>query len=95
VVEGYVAVGFEPVRDAFADVVREQGGAGAAAAVWYDGRWVVDLVSGGWAPDSRAMYWPEFTAAATLRQVLSHQSGIVGLDAPAPTDRVLVRIVAQ
>lgn len=31
-------------------------------------------------------YWPEFTADATVRQVLSHQAGIVALDAPAPTE---------
>jgi CubicO group peptidase (beta-lactamase class C family) len=31
-------------------------------------------------------YWPEFAAAVTLRQLLSHQSGIIGLDEPAPTE---------
>jgi len=31
-------------------------------------------------------YWPEFSASATLRQVLSHQSGIVGIDDPATTE---------
>ena len=31
-------------------------------------------------------YWPEFAAGATLRHVLSHQSGIVGIDEPAPTE---------
>jgi CubicO group peptidase (beta-lactamase class C family) len=31
-------------------------------------------------------YWPEFRAAATVRQLLSHQSGVVALDRPAPTD---------
>jgi CubicO group peptidase (beta-lactamase class C family) len=31
-------------------------------------------------------YWPEFTARATVRHVLSHQAGVVALDAPAPTD---------
>jgi CubicO group peptidase (beta-lactamase class C family) len=31
-------------------------------------------------------YWPEFTAQATVRHVLSHQAGVVALDAPAPTD---------
>jgi CubicO group peptidase (beta-lactamase class C family) len=115
-VEGHVAAGFEPVRDVFADVVREQGGPGAGVAAWHDGRWVVDLAGGGWSHESLVMpysvskpfaalpalvlvdrgvldldaamqrYWPEFTAAATLRQVLSHQSGIVGLDAPASTE---------
>jgi CubicO group peptidase (beta-lactamase class C family) len=31
-------------------------------------------------------YWPEFTARATVRQVLAHQAGVVALDAPAATD---------
>jgi CubicO group peptidase (beta-lactamase class C family) len=31
-------------------------------------------------------YWPEFTAQATVRQLLSHQAGVVALDAPAPTE---------
>src|SRR5581483_6206558 len=30
-------------------------------------------------------YWPEFGAQATVRQVLSHQAGVVALDQPAPT----------
>jgi CubicO group peptidase (beta-lactamase class C family) len=31
-------------------------------------------------------YWPEFTAPATVRHVLSHQAGIVALDTPVPTE---------
>jgi CubicO group peptidase (beta-lactamase class C family) len=31
-------------------------------------------------------YWPEFTAQATVRQVLSHQAGVVALDVPTGTD---------
>jgi CubicO group peptidase (beta-lactamase class C family) len=31
-------------------------------------------------------YWPEFTARATVRQLLAHQAGVVALDAPAATD---------
>jgi CubicO group peptidase (beta-lactamase class C family) len=30
-------------------------------------------------------YWPEFTAKATVRQILSHQAGVVALDAPVAT----------
>ena len=30
-------------------------------------------------------YWPEFTAPATVRHVLSHQAGVVALDQPAAT----------
>jgi CubicO group peptidase (beta-lactamase class C family) len=31
-------------------------------------------------------YWGEFRAPATVRQVLSHQAGVVALDVPAPTE---------
>ncbi len=31
-------------------------------------------------------YWPEFRTPATVRQVLSHQAGVVALDEPAPTE---------
>jgi CubicO group peptidase (beta-lactamase class C family) len=31
-------------------------------------------------------YWPEFTARATVRQLLAHQAGVVALDAPAATE---------
>jgi CubicO group peptidase (beta-lactamase class C family) len=121
---GAVEPRFEPVRDVFTAVLREQRGTGAAVAVWHDGRWIVDLWGGSanaegtrpWQQDSivqpysvtkpfAAMcallltdrgsldldapmqrYWPEFTARATVRHVLSHQAGVVALDAPTPTD---------
>jgi CubicO group peptidase (beta-lactamase class C family) len=31
-------------------------------------------------------YWPEFRARASVRQVLSHQAGVVALDKPAPAE---------
>jgi len=31
-------------------------------------------------------YWPEFTAAASVRQLLSHQAGVVALSKEAPTE---------
>jgi CubicO group peptidase (beta-lactamase class C family) len=46
-------------------------------------------------------YWPEFTAPATVRQVLSHQAGVVALDAPTDTeafydwDRMCALLAAQ
>jgi CubicO group peptidase (beta-lactamase class C family) len=122
--EGTVDAGFEPVREAFTEVLAAQPGTGAALAVWHDERWVVDLWGGaadaaGTVPWQRhsivqpysvskpfvAMcalllvdrglldldapvqrYWPEFAAHATVRHVLSHQAGVVALDAPAPTE---------
>ena len=123
-VDGHVKPGFEPVREVFAEVLAGQAGTGAAAAVWRDGEWVVDLwggpvrAEGGqhWEADSLAQaysvvkpfvamcallladrgqidldapmrrYWPRFRAAADVRQVLSHQAGVVALDQPVPTD---------
>src|SRR6201994_3738510 len=34
-------------------------------------------------------YWPEFHAPATVRQVLSHQAGVVALGQPAPAEAFL------
>lgn len=132
-VGGRVEPGFEPVREAFAEVLAGQGGPGAGLAAWSDGAWVVDLWGDGGAgdggagdaaapggrpfgPDSLVMpysvskpfaalallrlvdrglvdldapmqrYWPQLRAAVTVRQVLSHQAGLVVLDQPAPTE---------
>jgi CubicO group peptidase (beta-lactamase class C family) len=123
-VEGLAEDRFEPVREAFASVLAEQPGTGAAVAAWWQGTWVVDLWGGradasgsiGWQRDSLVQpysvskpfaaicalvladrgelsldapvqrYWPQFTAPATIRQVLSHQAGVVALDEPAPTE---------
>lgn len=123
-IQGSVAAPFAAVRDAFADVLGEQPGTGAAFAVWRDGEWLVDLWGGyadaahtrPWARDTLVMpysvtkpfaalavltlvdrglvdldapiqrYWPELTALATVRDVLSHRSGLVALDAEAPTE---------
>jgi CubicO group peptidase (beta-lactamase class C family) len=46
-------------------------------------------------------YWPGFRAPATVRHVLSHQAGLVALDAPAPVeafydwDGMCARLAAQ
>ncbi|EWT03016.1 carboxylesterase [Intrasporangium oryzae NRRL B-24470] len=122
-----MAEGFEPVREAFQQVVEAQSGTGAAVAAWHDGRWVVDLWGGwadagrtrAWQPDSIVMpysvtkaftalcalvlvdrgrldlddpvqrHWPEFRAGATVRQLLSHQVGLVALADPASPDLLL------
>ncbi|HLY51224.1 MAG TPA: serine hydrolase domain-containing protein [Solirubrobacteraceae bacterium] len=121
---GHVERGFEPVEEAFAEVVSLQPGTGAALAVWLEGRWLVDLWGGvvdarctrAWERDSIVQpysvtkpfvavcalrlvergaleldapvqrYWPEFTARATVRQLLAHQAGVVALDEPAATE---------
>src|SRR5262249_3048210 len=53
---GEAAPGFEPVLDAFRQVVAEQSGTGAAMAAWYDGRWVARL-HGGCADVARSRPW--------------------------------------
>ena len=53
---GQVEPGFEPVEEAFAEVVGTQPGTGAATAVWLDGRWLVDLW-GGTADAAAARAW--------------------------------------
>jgi len=46
-------------------------------------------------------YWPQFRARADVRQLLSHQAGVVALDEPAPTeafydwDRLCTLLAAQ
>ena len=122
-VQGFADKRFMPVRERFADVLAAQPGTGAAFAVCYDGRAVVDLWGGyadqglrrPWQADSLVQpysvskpfaavcalrladdgrldldapvqrYWPQFTAPATVRQVLAHQAGVVLLDQPVPT----------
>ena len=123
-VDGWADRRFEPVREAFGQVVAGQAGTGAAVAAWWNGAWVVDLW-GGWADAAGARpwrsdslvqpysvskpfaaicalvlvdrgqleldapvqrWWPQFKARADLRQLLSHQAGVVALDEPAPTE---------
>jgi CubicO group peptidase (beta-lactamase class C family) len=121
---GWVARGFEPVREVFAQVLAGQGGTGSAVAAWWGGAWVVDLWGGQadaagtrlWQADSLVQpysvskpfaavcalmladrgqldldapvrrYWPQFRAVADVRQLLSHQAGVVALDDPVPTE---------
>jgi CubicO group peptidase (beta-lactamase class C family) len=126
-VQGTVLPPFDDVREAFAAEVTadaDAGCTGSAVAVWYDGRWVVDLWGGytdaaqtrPWQRDTLVMpysvtkpfaavaalvladrgrldldahvtaYWPEMLADTTVRQLLSHQSGLVALDRPAPEE---------
>ncbi|UNO41561.1 serine hydrolase domain-containing protein [Streptomyces sp. MST-110588] len=97
-VQGTVADGFEPVRDAFAANFARRGERGAAVAVYRHGRKVVDLWAGtrdGDAPDTAdAAPWEEDTAQvirsatkgiAAIVPLLLHQRGLLDLDAPVGT----------
>ncbi|MFF5189441.1 serine hydrolase domain-containing protein [Streptomyces sp. NPDC000345] len=125
-IDGEIAAGFEPVREAFAANFERHGDIGAAVCVYHRGRPVVDLWGGTadpetgrpWTRDSLqlvysatkgatataahllaqrgvldldapvAEYWPEFAANGKaripVRQLLSHQAGLVALDEPVP-----------
>lgn len=95
VVQGTVADGFEPVRDAFVRNFGERGEGGGALAVYRDGHKVVDLWGGAKDPDEPdGEPWAEDTAvvvrsatkgpAAAVLHLL-HQRGQLDLDAPVGT----------
>ncbi|MER5429207.1 serine hydrolase domain-containing protein [Streptomyces sp. NPDC002588] len=89
-VNGTVAEGFEPVREAFAANFETLGDRGAAVAVYQDGRRVVDLWGGTKDVDGTAP-WERGTAqivrsatkgVAAAVLLLLHQRGLLDLDAP-------------
>ncbi|MEW2620692.1 serine hydrolase domain-containing protein [Streptomyces sp. NPDC048106] len=93
VVNGTVAEGFEPVREAFAANFALLGERGAAVAVYRDGRRVVDLWAGTRDVDGTAPWEPgtaQIVRSATKGVVaagllLLHQRGELDLDAPVGT----------
>jgi CubicO group peptidase (beta-lactamase class C family) len=87
---GTVTPRFEPVADAFADVVASQAGTGAALAVWQDGSWVVDLWGGHadalhtrpWRADTIVMVYSTGKPFAAMAALLLADRGELDLDAP-------------
>ncbi|MBB1242409.1 beta-lactamase family protein [Streptomyces durbertensis] len=101
-VQGTVADGFEPVRDAFAENFTRRGDRGAAVTVYRDGRPVVDLWGGtDWRRDSAQIIRSATKGPAAAVLHLLQQRGVLDLDAPVGTywpefkaagkERVLVR----
>ncbi len=92
-VNGTVAEGFEPVREAFAANFALLGERGAAVAVYRDGQRVVDLWAGTRDVDGTAPWEPgtaQIVRSATKGVVaagllLLHQRGELDLDAPVGT----------
>lgn len=90
VVQGAVAAGFEPVRDAFIRNFAERGERGAAVTVYRDGRKVVDLwggtkdVDGGgtWEHGTAQVVRSATKGVAAAVLLLLHQRGELDLDAP-------------
>lgn len=80
-VEGFVASGYEPIKEAFAENFRSKGDVGAAFALYSDGRKVVDIWGG--VADKHAM--TRYTDD-TLQLVFSSTKGVTAL---------LVNLLAQ
>ncbi|MEV1078430.1 serine hydrolase domain-containing protein [Streptomyces sp. NPDC050211] len=89
-VNGTVAEGFEPVRDAFAANFEALGDRGAAVAVYRDGRRVVDLWAGTrdidgtepWLRGTAQIVRSATKGVAAAVPLLLHQRGLLDLDAP-------------
>lgn len=87
---GTVERGFEPVREAFAEVLRDRTGTGAALAAWHDGAWVVDLWGGradpdrgrGWQRDSIVQPYSVTKPFAAMCALTLVDRGQLELDAP-------------
>ncbi|MEU9377921.1 serine hydrolase domain-containing protein [Streptomyces sp. NPDC048255] len=89
-IQGVVAEGFEPVRDAFVRNFEVLGDRGAAVAVYRDGRKVVDLWGGTkdahgtepWTADTAQIVRSATKGVAAAVPLLLHQNGLLDLDAP-------------
>ncbi|MCX4778891.1 serine hydrolase domain-containing protein [Streptomyces sp. NBC_01264] len=89
-IQGVVAEGFEPVRDAFVRNFQVLGDRGAAVSVYRDGRKVVDLWGGTkdaegtepWAEDTAQIVRSATKGVAAAVPLLLQQRGLLDLDAP-------------
>ncbi|MFD5318782.1 serine hydrolase domain-containing protein [Streptomyces sp. NPDC127098] len=89
-VEGFVAAGYERVREVFQGLVDEGRETGAGVSVWRGGREVVRL-SGGWADAGRQRPWRDDTLVmpyslsktfVTLAALVAVRDGAIALDEP-------------
>ncbi|MCZ0988996.1 serine hydrolase domain-containing protein [Streptomyces diastatochromogenes] len=89
-IDGEVAYGFEPVREAFAANFAQHGDLGAALCVYLDGRPVVDLWGGTadphtdrpWTRDTLQLVYSATKGATSAAAHLLAQRGALDLDAP-------------
>ncbi|MFF1561087.1 serine hydrolase domain-containing protein [Streptomyces sp. NPDC058279] len=89
-IQGEVAEGFEPVREAFVRNFEVLGDRGAAVAVYRDGRRVVDLWAGTkdadgtdpWRAETAQVVRSATKGVAAAVPLLLHQRGLLDLDAP-------------
>lgn len=84
-IDGFVADGFERVRDAFAANFRDHGDVGAGVGLYVDGELKVDLVGGVAEPTTGAPY-----TADTLQLVFSTTKGAAAICAHILADRGLL-----
>ncbi len=92
-IHGFVAPGFEQVRDEFAKNFRERGELGAACAIFCRGIPVVDLWGGDRDPEG-TLPWEEDTlicvfsttkGLASMTLAVAHSRGLLDFDAPVAT----------
>jgi CubicO group peptidase (beta-lactamase class C family) len=89
-VHGFVAAGFEPVRDAFARNFTEHGEVGAACCVYLRGEPVVDLHGGladaasgrAWQPDTLQLVFSATKGVTATCVLMLAERGAIDLDAP-------------
>jgi CubicO group peptidase (beta-lactamase class C family) len=92
-VRGHVAVGFEPVRDAFVRNFDEQGEVGAGFTLFVDGRTVVDICGGvvdtvtnePYGTDTLQVVFSTTKGATAACASLLAQRGLLDFDAPVAT----------
>lgn len=91
-VEGFVADGYDRVRQVFQGLVDDGRETGAGVSVWKDGREVVRL-GAGWADAGRSRPWRPDTlvqpysppkAFVTIAALVAVRDGALALDQPAP-----------
>jgi CubicO group peptidase (beta-lactamase class C family) len=80
-VSGFASGRFEPIADIFARTLADQGD-GAALCVYLDGQPVVDLVGGGYRPDSLQLLFSVSKSVTGIASALAAERGQIDLDAP-------------
>lgn len=89
-VGGFVAAGFEPVRDLFASCLPDLGDGGGAYAAYHRGSLVVDLWAGDagggpWGQDTTALFMSTTKAVAAFCVQMLHERGTLDVFAPVAT----------
>lgn len=90
---GYVAPGFEPVREAFLENFRSRGELGAACAAYLGGELVVDLWGGvrdretgaPWEEDTMVLVFSTTKGMSALALAVAHSRGLFDYDEPVAT----------